>query len=150
MSYPPDFQSWPQERRNAWFAAEARGYRETKAPGNGAADHAKLQGGFGGFDSSLGKGFPQNNGAWPEPTPIESALPAVAPFDAELLPDALRDYVFDVADRQQSPPDFSAVAAQENPLPHELPKLTKVGFEGFEGDQGSRFSGIDRPPGARI
>ena len=86
MSYPPDFQSWPQERRNAWFAAEGRAYRETKAPGNGAADHANLQGGFDGFDSSLGKGFPQNNGAWPEPKPIESALPPVAPFDAELLP----------------------------------------------------------------
>ena len=36
-----------EERRNA----EARAYRETKAPGNGAADHAKLQGGFDGFDS---------------------------------------------------------------------------------------------------
>jgi hypothetical protein len=35
---------------------------------------------------------------------------------------------------------------QENLLPHELPKLIKVGFEGFEGDQASRFSGIDRPP----
>jgi Protein of unknown function (DUF3987) len=35
----------------------------------------------------------------------------VAPFDAELLPEALRDYVFDVADRQQAPPGFAAVAA---------------------------------------
>jgi hypothetical protein len=104
MSYPPDFQSWPQERRNAWFAAEARAYRKTKAPGNGAADHATLQGGVDGFDSSMG------NGAWPEPKPIESALPPVAPFDAELLPEALRDYALDVADRQQSPPDFAAVA----------------------------------------
>jgi hypothetical protein len=111
MSYPPpDFQSWPQERRNAWSAAEARAYRETKAPGNGAADHA-TQGEVDGFDSSMGKDFLQNNGAWPEPKPIESALPPVAPFAAKLLPDALRDYVLDVADRQQSPPDFAAVAA---------------------------------------
>jgi hypothetical protein len=53
MSYPPDFQSWPLERRNAWFAAEAPAYRETKAPGNGAADHAKLQGVFDGFFGTI-------------------------------------------------------------------------------------------------
>jgi hypothetical protein len=39
MSYPPDFQSWPLERRNAWFADEAAAYRESrhKVNGNGAA-----------------------------------------------------------------------------------------------------------------
>ncbi|WP_425332093.1 YfjI family protein [Rhodoblastus acidophilus] len=49
--------------------------------------------------------------SWPEPKPIEATLPAVAPFDPELLPPVLRDYVFDVAERQQSPADFVAVAA---------------------------------------
>jgi Protein of unknown function (DUF3987) len=48
---------------------------------------------------------------WPAPKSIESSMPAVAPFVPELLPDALRDYVLDVADRQQAPPDFAAVAA---------------------------------------
>nr|WP_235918909.1 YfjI family protein [Aureimonas psammosilenae] len=43
--------------------------------------------------------------------PIVSTLPAVARFVPDLLPEALRDYVFDVAERQQSAPDFSAVAA---------------------------------------
>jgi hypothetical protein len=33
--YPPDFQSWPLEKRNAWFATEASSYREKTA--NGAA-----------------------------------------------------------------------------------------------------------------
>ncbi len=33
MSYPPDFQSWPLEKRNSWFAAEARDYHEREANG---------------------------------------------------------------------------------------------------------------------
>lgn len=50
-------------------------------------------------------------GGWPRPLPIVSTLPAVARFTADLLPDELRRYVFDVAERQQSPADFVAVAA---------------------------------------
>jgi hypothetical protein len=49
-------------------------------------------------------------GGWPLPQPIVSNLPKVAPFSGDLLPEVLRKYVFDVADRQQSPPDFVAVA----------------------------------------
>lgn len=45
------------------------------------------------------------------PAPILSSLPAVLPFIPELLPAALGDYVMDVADRQQAPPDFAAVTA---------------------------------------
>jgi hypothetical protein len=48
---------------------------------------------------------------WPDPQSIKSQLPGVKAFDSELLPDRLRDYVLDVSDRQQSPPDFAAVAA---------------------------------------
>ncbi|MCP4182561.1 MAG: DUF3987 domain-containing protein [Hyphomicrobiales bacterium] len=48
---------------------------------------------------------------WPAPLPIESSLPKVEPFIAEMLPEALSDYVMDVADRQQAPPDFAAVTA---------------------------------------
>lgn len=50
-------------------------------------------------------------GGWPLPKPIVSTLPAVARFTADLLPDALRAYVLDVSERQQSPADFVAVAA---------------------------------------
>jgi putative DNA primase/helicase len=42
----------------------------------------------------------------PEPLP---ALPGVAPFDYAYLPDALRDYVRDISERMQCPPDFGAV-----------------------------------------
>jgi hypothetical protein len=49
--------------------------------------------------------------AWPAPLPIVSTLPPVAPFVREMLPSVIADYVLDVADRQQAPPDFVAVAA---------------------------------------
>lgn len=48
---------------------------------------------------------------WPDPTPLPDALPPVQPFDADLLPVALRGWVVDIAHRMQCPPDFPAVAA---------------------------------------
>ena len=42
----------------------------------------------------------------PEPLPT---LPGVLPFDYSYLPDALRDYVRDISERMQCPPDFGAV-----------------------------------------
>lgn len=48
---------------------------------------------------------------WSIPVPIKSTLPPVEKFIPELLPEAIRDYVMDVADRQQAPPDFAAVTA---------------------------------------
>jgi putative DNA primase/helicase len=50
-------------------------------------------------------------GQWPEPTPLPNALPPVDPFDADLLPEALRPWVMDIAHRMQCPADFPAVAA---------------------------------------
>jgi hypothetical protein len=48
---------------------------------------------------------------WPEPTPLPDALPPVQAFDAELMPEALRGWVTDIAHRMQCPPDFAAVGA---------------------------------------
>jgi hypothetical protein len=48
---------------------------------------------------------------WPAVMPITSTLPPVEPFIPEMLPAAIRDYVLDVANRQQAPPDFAAVTA---------------------------------------
>ena len=48
---------------------------------------------------------------WPEPSPLPNALPMVRPFDADLLPEALRPWVMDIANRMQCPPDFAAVGA---------------------------------------
>ncbi len=48
---------------------------------------------------------------WPEPTPLPAELPAVESFALDLMPDALRSWIADIADRVQCPPDFPAVAA---------------------------------------
>jgi hypothetical protein len=48
---------------------------------------------------------------WSAPTHLPNALPHVDPFDAELLPLALRAWVMDIAHRMQCPADFSAVGA---------------------------------------
>ena len=46
-----------------------------------------------------------------KPTPLPDSLPPVQPFDYELLPEALRPWIQDIAERMQCPPDFIAVAA---------------------------------------
>jgi|GEM_PF-666895 len=46
-----------------------------------------------------------------EPLPLPEPRPAVSSLQADMLPEAIKDYIFDVADRQQSLPDFVAVAA---------------------------------------
>ena len=45
------------------------------------------------------------------PIPLPPPLPIVSPFEPEVLPDDVRDFVMDVAQRQQCPPDFCAVVA---------------------------------------
>ncbi|MEO9748184.1 MULTISPECIES: YfjI family protein [Marinobacter] len=45
------------------------------------------------------------------PIPLPPPLPVVEPFEPETLPADIRDFVMDVAQRQQCPPDFCAVAA---------------------------------------
>lgn len=71
------------------------------------------------IDAAINQATPGADGAvfvsdadeWPEPTPLPTALPAVDPFDPELLPVALRPWVMDIAHRMQCPADFPAVAA---------------------------------------
>lgn len=45
-----------------------------------------------------------------EPKPLPNGLPRVIPWRDELLPTDLREYVHDVAERTQCPPDFVGVA----------------------------------------
>lgn len=49
--------------------------------------------------------------SWPDPMPLPDALPPVAPFDFDLLPDSLRPWIQDITERVQCPPDFPAVGA---------------------------------------
>jgi hypothetical protein len=46
-----------------------------------------------------------------EKKPLPDTLPKVRTFDPDTLPGAIRDFVLDVSQRQQCPPDFVAVAA---------------------------------------
>src|SRR5947209_14214693 len=48
--------------------------------------------------------------AWPAPRPLSAALAEVCPFDPELLPETLRPWVLDVAERLQVPADYPAAA----------------------------------------
>jgi putative DNA primase/helicase len=48
---------------------------------------------------------------WPEPQPVPRGRPPVPAFEEALLPEALRAWVADVANRVQCPPDFVAVGA---------------------------------------
>ncbi len=51
----------------------------------------------------------EDGDAWDTSQPLPDALPPVAPFDPELLPQALRGWIADIAERMQCPPDFLAV-----------------------------------------
>ena len=69
---------------------------------------------FDDLDSKDGGRTPSGASAafnWRETTPLPNTLPPVNPFDAALLPMALRRWVMDIAHRMQCPPDFPAVAA---------------------------------------
>jgi hypothetical protein len=46
-----------------------------------------------------------------EPQPLPDPLPKVEPFDPAFLPEALREWVYDISERMQCPMDFPAVAA---------------------------------------
>lgn len=48
---------------------------------------------------------------WLPPLPIPETLRPVEPFNCALLPDALRPWIADIAERMQCPPDFPAVGA---------------------------------------
>jgi putative DNA primase/helicase len=48
---------------------------------------------------------------WPKPLPLPEGLPPVEQLIPEMLPDAIRPWLFDMADRMEIPPDYAAVAA---------------------------------------
>lgn len=48
---------------------------------------------------------------WPDPEPLPDGLPAVPAFVAELLPESLRPWILDIAERLQCPVEYVAVAA---------------------------------------
>src|ERR1035441_7257638 len=47
---------------------------------------------------------------WPTPRPLANALAEVCPFDPDLLPETLRPWALDLAERLQVPVDYPAAA----------------------------------------
>jgi len=62
------------------------------------------------FDESMAYS-PESGIAWPDPQELPSALVDVTPFDVDLLPQSLRPWIADIAERLQCPADYPAVAA---------------------------------------
>jgi hypothetical protein len=101
--YPPGFENWPLEKRNKWFSAQAAAYREAavreavrlhreaKAPA--PVVHLPIE----------------QHAHWPAPKPLPDGLLPVAAFNEEFLPESLRPWVMDIADRMQCAPEFVAV-----------------------------------------
>jgi hypothetical protein len=64
------------------------------------------------LDGAAAQSINRSVRVWPEPKPIQAALHPVPAFDPEtLLPEALRGWVMDEADRMPCPPDFVAAGA---------------------------------------
>ncbi len=61
------------------------------------------------YSSEPGDG--EADGPWEEPVPLPEGLPPVQAFDPEMLPDPLRGWISDIAERMQIPPDFCAAGA---------------------------------------
>jgi hypothetical protein len=57
-------------------------------------------------DADLYRDAPR--GEWPDPYPLPEALQSVDPFDFNLLPEKLRPWAADAAERMQCPPDYLA------------------------------------------
>lgn len=49
-------------------------------------------------------------GEWPEPSPIKAELLPVEPLRLSIIPSPFRDWIKDVSERMQCPPDFVAAA----------------------------------------
>ena len=61
--------------------------------------------------SSVSPPAPVGANDWPDPQPLPAGLPDVLPFDFDLLPAALHQWIKDITDRMQCPPDYCAAPA---------------------------------------
>ena len=96
---------WPEDRPDKWDATD-----ELKQHGPESL-HQILDAAEPWLPSTDGKASTSPGSEWAEPGPLPAKLPPVEPFCPELLPEAFRPWVEDVAERMQCPPDFPAVAA---------------------------------------
>jgi putative DNA primase/helicase len=52
-----------------------------------------------------------DDGEWEDPVPLPEGLPPVASLDPAMIPEPLREWIVDVSERMQIPPDFATVGA---------------------------------------
>lgn len=71
---------------------------------------SSVSGGSGGFGTHV---RPPLSGFQDQPAPLPDVLPPVTPFDPEVLPDAFRAFVADVATRMSCPIEYPAVAVMQ-------------------------------------
>ena len=104
LSGLPEREALPDKWDAADAVAEGAGQETGKAF---MEDPANL------VDPRLEREATQERGSdqWPDPEPIRTELKPVPSFDPELLPEALRAWVLDIAFRMKCPPEFPAVAA---------------------------------------
>jgi putative DNA primase/helicase len=90
-----------------------------------------------------------NEEDWPEPLPVGSELPGVDSFDPLLLPEALREFAVDIAERMQVPLDcpsaclMVAMAGAVNRRASIQPKAQDTGWRVIP----NLWGGIIAPPG---
>jgi putative DNA primase/helicase len=61
--------------------------------------------------SRIGEAEIKQTAPWPDPKPLPADLPPVPPFNSACLPVTFREWIEDIAERMQCPPDFPAVGA---------------------------------------
>lgn len=59
----------------------------------------------------VGEGGATSGNSWPAPKELSNVLPPVESFTPELLPNALRPWMLDIAERTQAPVEYVAVSA---------------------------------------
>lgn len=108
MNYPPDFQSWPLERRNAWFADEAAAYRETrqKVNGNGGKDASENQWRDPGSVATVA-------GTTADPLPLFPPLEKAEPYPVEALGATLSRAAKAIASKVRSPRCIRGVGREQ-------------------------------------
>jgi len=66
-----------------------------------------------GFDGSGGSSFqePEGHTAWPEPEDLPGGLSPVPAMSEKMIPEPLRSWLIDIADRMQCPLDFPVIGS---------------------------------------
>ena len=94
-----------------WAARIGEVHKLTDADGLQAVIAAAIENIANSSASGLDGTAEPTSGGWRQPQPLPKGLPPVDDFDLEFLPTALQQWVADISDRLQCPPDYVGVTA---------------------------------------